>query len=97
MSHYDWLEKHFKAFALAVGVGWAWADGIISAHGDKCYNYRGIWQEAGIPFSHGVAIYLLTYLNPFAKEVRETKDGWVAPADWVVRNYGRFKEHLPKE
>jgi len=70
--------------------------GMIAAHGDKCYGYRDQWAKAGIPFEHGVAIYLLTYISPFSHEVRESDSGkWVAPDGWVKDNYVRFQEHLP--
>jgi hypothetical protein len=72
-------------------------DGGIVAHGDKCYSYRSEWESKGIPFEHGVAIYLLTYLRPYSKEVRETSNGWVAPKDWVIANYHKFVNHLPVE
>jgi len=69
--------------------------GMITAHGDKCYGYRAEWDAAGIPFEHGVAIYLLTYCSPYSKESRETEEGWVDPWRWVIANYERFKPHLP--
>ena len=65
-------------------------NGIISAHGDKCYLYRDRWEKNGIEFHKGVALYLLTYISPFSKESRETADGWVDPAKWVEDNYERF-------
>ena len=90
VNHYKWLEKHLPDFFRKVGVNWNNNCGIITAHGDKCYSYRTTFEKAGISFPHGVAIYLLTYCNPFADEVRETKNGWVAPIDWIVENKNRF-------
>lgn len=99
INHYKWLEKHFPAFAYKVGLrGWtseSQASGILAAHGDKCYGYKYTWEKAGIEFPHGVAIYLLTYEKPFWDEVRETKDGWVSPLEWVITNKDRFLPHLP--
>lgn len=94
INHYDWLDEHFKDFAIQVGAEWMGCDGIIPAHGDKCYGYESRWEHHGIPFHHGVAIYLLTYLNPFCDEVRQTKDGWVNVDDWIVNNYYRFDMQL---
>lgn len=95
-NHYDYLEAHLPEFFRAIGLGWEANAGIISAHGDKAYSYRYTWEELGIPFAHGVALYLLTYCYPFDLEVRQTEGGWVAPKDWVVDNYERFKYHLPE-
>lgn len=93
LNHYKWLEQHLPAFFAALGV--CYSPGIITAHGDKCYSYRREWEQAGIPFPHGVALYLLCYERPYSSEVRQTPAGWVAPSDWVVANYQKFREHLP--
>ena len=99
-SHYNWLDSHFYDFLIKVaddpkryrfGYG-----GIIESHGDKCYSYKAEWEKAGIPFSHGVAIYLLTYISPWSSEVRTTPNGFISPGDWVVNNYKRFEPFLTK-
>ena len=92
-SHYYWLEQNLQTFFSRLGI--KEENGIISAHGDKCYSYQDKWEKAGIPFPHGVAIYLLSYLRPYDTEVRETKNGWVKVEDWVIVNYPKFKPHLP--
>ena len=94
-NHYDYLEAHLPEFFKAVGVNWDVWRGIVSAHGDKAYTYRYEWEKLGIPFAQGVALYLLSYCEPYAQEVRETTNGWVAPKDWVAANYDRFRCHLP--
>lgn len=96
MSHYDYLEEHLPTIFEKVGINWDWNAGIIGAHGDKCYGYRDRWEEAGIPFEHGVAIYLMTYCRPYGNEVRQTENSWVDAWSWVIDNYDRFKEHLPE-
>lgn len=96
-NHYMWLEKYLPAFFEAVGVKWQGNAGIISAHGDKGSTYKRKWAEAGIHYHHGMAIFLLTYCRPYCNEVRETENGWVAPCDWVIKNYDRFKSHLSNE
>jgi hypothetical protein len=101
-SHYDWLDEHFETFLTRVYVA-AERDpehakgekGLISAHGDKCYAYREEWAAAGIPFEHGVAVYLLSYLYPWSNTVRKTDGGWVAPKDWVIAEYPKYKGHMP--
>lgn len=95
-SHYDWLRENLISFLQAVGFEDAkYCQGLIVAHGDKCYCDRDKWEDEGIPFEHGVAIYLLTYLSPWQKEVRETKNGWVDPCKWVTDKYSYFKQFLP--
>lgn len=95
MSHYDWLEKHFNSFYKNVTGKDYDVRGMIVAHGDKCYSHRDTFEKSGIPFERGVAIYLLTYINPFSKEVRETENGWIDPFVWIINNYNRFVLHFP--
>lgn len=91
MSHYDWLDENLESFFEKAGIGNQYHPSVIGAHGDKCYGYKFQWEKAGIPFEHGVAIYLLTYFNPYSEETRETENGWVDVSKWVVENYERFK------
>jgi len=102
MNQYDWLEKHFMDFYLKIcevnniiphpDVN----EGLITAHGDKCYQYKREWEGNGIHFFHGCACYLLTYLFPWSSEVRATDNGWVKPVQWVMDNYDtRFRPYLP--
>lgn len=91
-SHYDWLAENLQDFYKKLNIDSG--NRSIIAHGDKCYGYRDKWNEANIPFPHGVAIYLLTYEKPFDKESRNTKNGWVDPWKWVIDNYKRFKPLL---
>lgn len=91
VCHYKYLDKHLPAFFKKLGIDMNRnCAGIVSAHGDKCYSYRSQWEKEGIAFPHGVAIYLLSYVNPFANESRETKDGWVDVCQWVIKNKDRF-------
>jgi len=94
-SHYDYLNEHLWTFMEAVGVNTEWNRGIIGAHGDKAYGYRDYWEENGLHFYHGVAIYLLTYCRPYGHECRETENGWVPAQEWVLKNKDRFLPHLP--
>ncbi len=95
-SHYAWLDKHLEEFFTLIDLPnpqWN-ANGMGTAHGDKCYSYRISWSDAGLPFNHGVAIYMLSYCDPYSKTVRETESGWVAPDTWVIEMYQQFKTIL---
>lgn len=94
ISHYRWLEEHFDTFTERMGVEGS-CRGLISAAGDKCYGYQRKWEQAGILFEHGVAVYLLTHLNPWGHEIPHSGDDWVDPGEWVVDNFHRFADHLP--
>jgi hypothetical protein len=90
-SHYHWLEDNFNIFLNNLGINPDTMRGSIIADGDKCYSYRFQWEQANIPFPHGVAIYLLTYRRPWCNEVRETPTGWVPVEKWIIENYPRFQ------
>jgi len=96
MSHYDWLDKHIPTIFAELGLNFDHHSGIVGAHGDKCYCYRYDWEEHGIPFEHGVALYLLTYVRPYSETVRETDDGWVDACEWVIEQYPNFRDMLTK-
>jgi len=94
LSHYDWLRAHWLDFVAKVGTTNPQDLGILAAHGDKAYGFKSKWADAGIPFNHGVAIYLLSRCRPYSEEVRSTPSGWVSPDDWVIQNYPRFRDFL---
>lgn len=83
-NHYKWLDENLPNFLDKLDIPKEYASGLIVAHGDKCYSYKSIWKEAGIPFEKGIAIYLVSYLHPYSTTVRETEHGWVNPCDWVI-------------
>lgn len=97
-SHYTWLEVNFPTVLKNLGLDEhiKYVNSIISADGDKCYCYQHKWKLNNIPFSHGVALYLLTNIPPYDAEVRQTKNGWISPDNWVINNYDKFKQYLPK-
>lgn len=100
VCHYKFLDKHLPAFFASLGLDMNRGNaGIVSAHGDKVRQYKDSWEEKGIPFEHGSAIYLLTYVSPYSKESRQTDNGWVSPEKWVIDNYSsghNFKKYLPE-
>ena len=86
MNHYDWLDDNLEKFFYNIGVEIDYHQGLITAHGDKCYDYEDTWKKHGIPFHHGVAIYLLSYIKPYDNESRETDNGWMPVNKWVINN-----------
>lgn len=96
MDHYEYLDKYFATFLKLLNLEYYvnFVSGIIACDGDKCYGYRYEWDAAGIPFSHGVAIYLLGKMEPYCHAVRDTANGWVAPDKWVIDNYKYFENVL---
>lgn len=98
-SHYDWLEENLPRFLACLNVDFdKTCPGIIGAHGDKGYGYKHLWSEHNIPFEHGMAILMLTYLNPWGREIEDEyriNSNFINPGKWVVDNYDNFKEYLP--
>lgn len=94
-NHYKYLDLVLPDFFKKVGINWDWNADIVGAHGDKGYGYKDKWEKHRIPFHKGMAVYLMTYCRPYAKEVRETEQGWVDPSDWVIENYEKFEHFLP--
>lgn len=95
INHYKYAEEHLLAFWEKLGVEYPGGRGILGAHGDKGSGYSWAWEKAGIPFHKGMMIYYLTYMRPFNQEVRETKNGWVDPGQWVIDNKDKFLPLLP--
>lgn len=93
-SHYKWLDRNLWQFFKKIGIPQDGNAGIISAHGDKGYQYREAWKAAGIPFEHGMAVFLASYCRPYSDEVRQTSSGWVNTDSWVVEKYGEWRELL---
>lgn len=94
-SHYDYLDVHLPTFLLLL-IDRTEDFGLVGAHGDKCYGYKPIWDDAGICFNHGCLIYLLSYLYPYNETVRRVReytedrqiiDTWVDPCTWVIKMY----------
>lgn len=94
-SHYEYLEKNFFVISSALGINAMQYNGMIVAHGDKADSFRTTFEDAGIHFYKGVAIYLLTYIKPYSDECRQTKNGWVDPGKWVIQNKDKFLPYLP--
>ena len=93
INHYHWLEKNLQTFFKRLNIECTY--NITTAHGDKCYSYESKWKKHDIPFPHGVAIYLLSYIHPWSETVRNTSDGWKPVDDWVIEQYKKLKDLLP--
>ena len=68
-------------------------DGLVSYRGDVADGFaQGVMHRLNIDthcrshatFYRLAFMYLLTYIPPFTQQVRETKNGWVAPEDWAL-------------
>jgi hypothetical protein len=94
MSHYDWLQINFPIILSRLGLEDC-GPGIFAAHGDKGYGYRAKWAEAGIPFDHAMATYLLGRLRPYSQEMRLGTKGWVDVGDWVIATYRKIHAYFP--
>jgi hypothetical protein len=105
MSVQDYLVKYFPAFWKSLtGKVVAEKDCLNEClyHSDKANQYWSLWADAGIHPFNGTMLYLLTYEAPWSDECRKhspTPNGsdrhWFGPCDWVIANYGKFREHLP--
>lgn len=90
MNHTDWLNKHFVEFLKKLNIDNAESYGkLIERYGDNCWQAKFGWKKAGIPFKHGVAIYLLTKVPPYRGKIDN-------PVAWVVQKYDKLKPFLPE-
>ncbi len=90
-SHYDYLDATIDKFGeLVFGKPNAghFCDGMIVAHGDKCYSYmKNALEEHGIPEHRFAMLYLLTYTSEMDRPKPESYD-------WVISNYAKYLPHL---
>jgi hypothetical protein len=91
VNHYEWLNENLNSFWLQT-IGKSLSDsnnaGIIAADADKCDGYKKRWEKEGIPFPHGVAVYLLSKTGYFHYEE------YVSPCDLVINSYLPLRELL---
>ena len=86
-SHYDYLDLILENFWLEVfgkTPSEMWCAGIVSAHGDKCYQYKHEWEDSDILFKHGTLIFLLTYTSELGDTPKHKS------CEWVVENYSKY-------
>jgi len=87
--HQAWLEANLPNFFRSIGQRRTELHKLITDYADKCYLFRERWDKEGIPFVHGLAIYLLSRTSPYDLQVTSDIESW------VVDNYDVFKPHLP--
>lgn len=88
-NHYAYLNMLLNPFWQEVFGKTAsemFCGGMPSAHGDKAYGYKDAWRKAGIPFRHGVLLFLLTYTKVMDEEKHKSEQ-------WVIDHY---QEYLPR-
>ena len=87
LSHYDYCDKMLTKFFLKIfgkTPSDMWCNGIVVSHGDKAYGYKREWEKAGIPFHHGVLIFLLTYTSELGDTPKHES------SKWVISNYTKY-------
>ena len=91
--NYDVLNRDFPIFLKNIGKEnqVQYAESIIICDSDKCTQYRDIWENNGIPFEHGVMIYLITKMKPYCNEARRT----ISASEFVIKYYEQFKKFIP--
>lgn len=93
VDHYQWLDKHLNDFWIKVfgkSLNDSGFGGVVSAHGDKAYGYKRRWENAGIPFPHGVAVFFLLYTD------LSTEEDSMRTCEWVIEKYPEYKKYLPE-
>lgn len=90
----DTFNRDFSIFLKNIGRAdqIKYIDSMLACDGDKCTQYRSLWESRGIPYEHGVMIYLITKLEPYCEEVRVV----ISPCDYVIAHYGDFKKLISK-
>lgn len=87
LSHYDYLElvlNNFWKHVFGKSLRDTWNAGIIGAHGDKGYGYKRNWEKAGVPFNHGMLLFLLTYTSELGDTPKHES------CQWVINNYQKY-------
>ncbi len=94
-NHYTYLDQHLLTFLANIGLEEGHMHtGLIASHADKASVFQDDWEAGGVPFEHGVAIFLLWWSRRYRSEVPNHMD----LQQWVVENYKtghRFFEALP--
>lgn len=93
MNHHRWLDQHFIEFAthpkvLGSRFSEEYLKTIRELNCNDCESYRNLWHENGIPFAHGVAMYLLLCLGKY--DLLDEDAG-----QWIVEFYDQFRPYFP--
>lgn len=86
------MEDKFRGFLIRIGRPdlVKYAESIIVADSDKCEQYRKMWESAGVPYEHGVMIYLISKNRPYCLVAREK----VLIGQWVIDSYPEFRRYI---
>lgn len=84
-AHTDaFMEKVFEGDEVYIKS----TRGMVSAHGDKTYQYKDFWERHGLEYKKAQIIYFLTYTKVMDRPKPESKE-------WVVDNYKKYQHLLP--
>lgn len=86
VSHYKYLDAVIESFWVKVfgkTPSEMFCGGIVSAHGDKCYDYKFSMPKRNIPFNRSALLFLLTYTKLMDREKNLSEE-------WVVENYNKY-------
>lgn len=91
-EYHELLDK-FPVFLKNIGREdqVRYAESIITCDSDKCEQYRLQWEKNGIPYLHGVMIYLITKMKPYSNEARVE----ISPCSFVIKHYKDFEDLIP--
>lgn len=94
-NYLEYMDKHLPKLFPAFGVDFDdVAKSVVNKYSNECVKYRDHWEAAGIHFYHGCALYMLTFIEPYASFCRETPSGWVSPGKWVLELSSDFTDVL---
>lgn len=75
---YEFIERVGKRVSERYGLKDNPA--LSSINADKARQYRGVWEEAGIPFLYGAFIYVMTTTHPYSSMITDRSK----VAEWVT-------------
>lgn len=53
----QWLHHQTSTYEVKMAEEYA----FLCHHHDKCYQYRDLWEERGVPWRHAVMVYMLSF------------------------------------
>jgi hypothetical protein len=90
-NQYHFIDRVLPALLEQLGLPSDSCGGLSSAHGDKFYSLRRDYKDLGYHFNFGAIVGILSYIDPFSQECRDTETGWVCPTKWNLNNLSRFE------
>jgi hypothetical protein len=93
-NQYDFIDRVLPKTLELLGIDNRHCAGLSSAHGDKFYSLRSDYEAAGYHFNFGALVGILSCINPYSKESRDTENGWKCPNKWNIENLKRFENAI---